>query len=457
MVNTIQRRREVSPRAVLAVMCVGYFLVLLDVTIVNVALPRIGAGLGAEVAGLQWVVDGYALALASLMLAGGTVGDLNGHRRVVLTGLVVFGVGSLACGLAPSVGALVLARVVQGIGAALLLPGSLAIISHAFDEPGSQAKAIGVWAGVGSLALPAGPLLGGILVESFGWRAVFLVNVPIVVLSVVAAAWTVRESVESDGRPLDRGGVVLGAAILASATVAFIEAGSSGVGSPAVIGAAVVAIALSAAFVALERARGDAAMLPLGLFRRRAFSVSNAAACTMNLCTLGVLFVVTLYLQAVQGRSPLAAGVALIPLFAPLTVLAPLGGRLTSRLGSRLPMAFGLVVAGLGLALLARAEAGSAYPALLPALLLWGIGLGILTPAVVAGAIAAVPKPRAGLASAINNTARQSGGAIGIAIAGAVAGSPLARGGFIHGFHVLGLAAAGLYALAAVASFVLLR
>ncbi|MEV6290737.1 MFS transporter [Streptomyces sp. NPDC051896] len=184
----------------LVVMCVGYFLVLLDVTIVNVALPRIGSGLGADVSGLQWVVDGYALALASLMLTAGTLGDLHGHKRIVLIGLVVFGAGSLACGLAPGVAVLVAARVVQGIGAALLLPGTLAIISDAFPEGAGQAKAIGVWAGIGSLALPAGPLLGGALVDGFGWRAIFLLNVPIVLLALAWAGSIVRESREPQSR-----------------------------------------------------------------------------------------------------------------------------------------------------------------------------------------------------------------------------------------------------------------
>ena len=232
-VTTLPRRAAApalagSPRAVLVVMCAGYFLVLLDVTIVNVALPTIASGLGASVSDLQWVVDGYALALASLMLAGGTIGDLRGHKRVVMAGLVVFGAGSLGCGLAPSVGALVAARVVQGAGAAALLPGTLAIISHAFPEGREQARAIGVWAGIGSLALPAGPLAGGALIAAFGWRAIFLVNVPIVLFALAATARVVRESADPQGRELDRGGVALGAAFLAAGTFAFIEGGRSG-------------------------------------------------------------------------------------------------------------------------------------------------------------------------------------------------------------------------------------
>jgi MFS transporter, DHA2 family, methylenomycin A resistance protein len=449
--------REASPRAVLVVMCVGYFLVLLDVTIVNVALPQIGNSLGASVSGLQWVVDGYALALATLMLAGGTIGDLRGHKRVVLTGLVVFGAGSLACGIAPGVGVLVAARLVQGVGAALLLPGTLAIISHAYPDGPAQARAIGVWAGIGSLALPAGPLLGGVLIDLFGWRAIFLVNVPIVVVALVAAVRLVRESIGDGGRRLDGAGVGLGIVALAAVTFAGIEAGRAGVASVPVLVAAVVAIATLIAFIRVERARGEAAMLPLGLFRRPRFTVANAGAATMNLCTLGTLFVLTLFLQSVQGRTPLQAGLALVPLFAPLAVIAPLAGRIVSRVGPRVPIAAGFAVAAAGLALLVASEAGSGYLPLLVAFLLWGIGLGFVTPAVVAAAIAAVPKARAGLASAINNTARQSGGAIGIAVAGAVAGSPARGGAFVSGLHAVALAAAVLYLVAAAAGLVLLR
>jgi MFS transporter, DHA2 family, methylenomycin A resistance protein len=403
------------------------------------------------------VVDGYALALAALMLAGGTIGDLRGHKRVVLTGLVVFGGGSLACGMAPGVGVLVAARVVQGVGAALLLPGTLAIISYAFPDGPAQARAIGVWAGIGSLALPAGPLLGGALIHLFGWRAIFLVNVPIVAVALVAAARLVRESTGDGGRRLDRAGVGLGIAVLAAVTFACIEAGRAGVASVPVLVATVVAVAALVAFIRVERARGEAAMLPLGLFRRPQFTVANASAGTMNLCTLGTLFVLTLFLQSVQGRTPLQAGLALVPLFAPLAVIAPFAGRIVSRVGSRVPIAAGFAVAATGLALLVVSDAGSGYAPLLAAFLLWGIGLGFVTPAVVAAAIAAVPKARAGLASAINNTARQAGGAIGIAVAGAVAGSPARGGAFVSGLHAVALAAAALYLVAAAAGLVLLR
>lgn len=436
-------------------MCAGYFLVLLDVTIVNVALPRIASGLRGGVSSLQWVVDAYALSLASLMLAGGTIGDISGHRRVVLRGLGVFGLGSLGCGLAPSTGLLVGFRVLQGAGAALLLPGTLAIISHAFPEPRAGARAIGMWAGIGSLALPAGPLLGGLLISAWGWRAIFLVNLPVVAVSLLATLALVPESRGNRAAELDRAGVLLGMLVLLSATFTVIQAGRSGV-TPAVLVGAAAAAGLAAAFVYVERRRGGDAMLPLGLFQRPAFSAANGLAAVMNLGTLGALFILTLYLQGLQGRSPLTAGLALIPLFAPLAIIAPLAGRVTSRIGSRLPSAFGLGVAAAGIGLLVGAGPATPYPFLLVAFLLWGTGLGVLTPAVVAAAIAAVPGQRAGLASAINNTARQAGGAIGVAVAGAVAGGPVRQGSFLSGFHTVVGAAAIMYAAAALCALALI-
>jgi DHA2 family methylenomycin A resistance protein-like MFS transporter len=437
-------------------MCAGYFLVLLDVTIVNVALPQIGSGLGTDVGGLQWVVDGYALALATLMLTSGTAGDLYGHRRVVLSGLIVFGAGSLACGLAPGVGVLVAARVVQGVGAALLLPGTLAVIGRAFPGGAEQARAIGIWAGIGSLALPAGPLLGGALTEVFGWRAIFLLNVPIVGAALIWTAGVVRESREARAGRLDLPGLLLGSLLLLATTYAFIEGGRSGPDAPAVLTAVALAVLALPALAVAELRRGEQAMLPPSLLRRPAFDAANVVAGIMNLCTLGTLFVLMLFLQSVQHRSSLLAGLAVVPLFAPLAVIAPFGGRITSRIGSRLPAAAGLALAAVGLALLVRAGPHSGYPVLLPAFLLWGIGMGFLTPAVVAAAIAAVPGERSGLASAVNNTARQTGGAIGIAVAGAVTGPPGQTARFVRGFHAVALGSAGLYVAAAALALTLL-
>ena len=433
---------------VLTVMCVGYFLVLLDVTVINVALPQIGAGLGASVSGLQWVVDGYALALAALLLAGGTIGDLRGHKPVVLSGLAVFGVASLGCGLAPSTGVLIAGRAVQGIGAALLLPGTLAIISRSFPERGEQARAIGIWAGVGSAALPAGPLLGGLLVQGLGWRWVFFLNVPIVLIAGAVALRIVGAEADRGTGRLDRAGVVLGAVTLAAATFAVILAGHTRLGAATVV-AIVIAMLALAGFLRTEHTAAEP-MLPLPLFRRPAFSTANGVAAVMNLGTLGLLFLLTLFLQSVQHRSALGAGVAVLPLFLPLTVLSPIAGRVTARRGPKPMMLTGLLLAAIGVALTATWTADTAYLLLLPAMLGWGIGLGLLTPAVVAAAIGAAPPERSGLASGVNNTARQAGGVIGIAAYGAIAGQPAYTGHFLSGLHITGLITAGLFVLAAV-------
>ena len=363
-------------------------------------MPTIGAGLGVGVTALQWVVNGYALALAALLLVGGALGDANGHRRVVLAGLALFGAASAGCGLAPTVGVLVAARVLQGVGAALLLPGTLAIITRTFPEPAAQARAIGVWAGVGSVALPAGPVLGGGLVATWGWRSVFLVNVPVVLVAALGTLRTVRSD-RVDGSHLDLDGLVRAV---------------------------------------------------LGLLRRPAFAVANAVAAAMNFGSLGLLFLLSLFLQTVQQRSASAAGAAVLPLFLPLVVFAPLAGRATARWGPRPTMLAGLGVATVGVALLSSWDVTTPYGGLLPAMLAWGIGLGVLTPAVVAAALAAVPPQYAGLASGINSTARQAGGVAGVALYGSVAGSPADPARFLAGLHLTGLVTAGLFLAAGVST-----
>jgi DHA2 family methylenomycin A resistance protein-like MFS transporter len=452
-------RTRGRPGLVLLVMCAGMFLVLLDVTVVNVAVPAITSGLGAGTAGIQWVVDGYAVALASLLLGGGTLGDRFGHRGIVLAGLVVFGAASAGCALAPGTGALIAARVCQGVGAALLLPGSIAAIVDAYPERETQARALGVWAGVSALALPAGPLLGGWIVQALGWRTVFWINPPVVALCVAGVLAWVHRPPRRDARDardaqetrrvrrLDAPGLVLATVTLAGGVYAVISAGDGA--SPIAIGvAAGAAVAAGLGLVAVER-RAASPMLPPALFSSPGFAGANSAALLMNLTSNGLLFLLTRYLQQILGHDPLVAGLMLLPLFTPLAVLSPLAGRLTARYGPYPVMVAGAVVAAAGQCSLLLLSPATGYLRLLPALVCVGIGIGLFTAPVVTAAIRAVPADRSGLASGINNTARQSGTALGVAIYGALAGSPADPGHFITVLRLLGAAAAVCWILVA--------
>jgi DHA2 family methylenomycin A resistance protein-like MFS transporter len=426
------------PGLVLAVMCAGMFLVLLDVTVVNVAVPAITAGLRTSTAGVQWVVDGYAVTLASLLLAGGAAGDRFGHRRVVAAGLAIFGAASAGCALAPTPGLLVAARAAQGVGAALLLPGSIAAIADAYPDRAAQARALGVWAAVSSLALPAGPLLGGLIVSTVGWRAVFWINPPVVVVCLVGVLALVRGAGRRRGGRLDIAGVALATLGLAATVYAVIAAAGDAV--TAVAAAGVAAAAVVGLIVTEHRARDP--LLPPELFTRPAFRAVTFSALIMNLTSNGLLFLLTRYLQSILGHGPLTAGLMLLPLFAPLAVMSPLAGRLTARYGPRPVMLAGAAIAAAGQLCLLLVTPATSYPRLVPALLGVGLGVGMFTAPVVAAALRAVPAERSGLASGINNTARQAGTALGVAAFGVIAGSPTQADHFITALRWLGVAAA---------------
>ena len=429
----------------LVVMCAGMFLVLLDVTVVNVAVPSITTGLRTTTAGVQWVVDGYTVALASLLLAGGALGDRLGHHRVVAVGLVIFGAASAGCALAPSAGVLVATRAAQGAGAAMLLPGSIAAIADAYPERAAQARALGIWAGVSSLALPAGPLLGGLLVSTLGWRAVFWINPPVTAICLVGVLAWARAPREHRRRRLDPAGLVLGTIGLAAVVYAVIAARTNAEVAVVAGGFGVLALV---ALVVVER-RAAAPLLPPSLFRRPAFAAANGAALVMNLTSNGLLFLLTRYLQSVLGHSALEAGVMLLPLFIPLAALSPLAGRLTARYGPRPVLLGGAVLAAAGQICLLAVSTTSSYPRLIPALIGVGLGVGLFTAPIVATAIRSVPAERSGLASGINNTARQAGTALGVAIYGALAASPAHPGHFIAALRDLGITAAVLWIAAA--------
>jgi DHA2 family methylenomycin A resistance protein-like MFS transporter len=407
-------------RNALVVASAGYFFVLLDVTIVNVALARIGSGLGASRAELQWVVDAYALCLAAFMLGAGDLADRLGSRRLFLLGLALFGLASAACAAAPTAAALVAARVAQGLGAAAILPTSLAVVNQLYTDPGERPRAIGVWAGIGSSALVLGPVLGGLLIGPLGWRAIFALNVPLVAVSLAAGARLLPSGPTARGERADVPGQLLGTLALVTLVFALIEGGHAGFGTVPVIAAARVAAAALAAFVAVELRRRRP-LLDVRWFRRPEFSGANVGSGLMNLGTLGALFALSLYLQDSRGLSPLQTGLNLVPLAAPLALLTPFGGRLVARIGPRLPAGLGLLACGIGYLGLAPLEADIAGPAGWALLALAGSGMGIAVSGLVAGATEALGPDRAGIASAVNNTSRQVGGAVGVALIGGFA------------------------------------
>ncbi|MDT7799507.1 MAG: transporter, family, methylenomycin resistance protein [Actinomycetota bacterium] len=434
-----------SRTALLITMCAGMFLVQLDVTVVNVALPAVGADLRAGVTVLQWVVDGYSVVLAAFLLTGGALGDVFGHRRVVLAGFGLFGVASAVCGLAGTASWLVLARAGQGLGAAVLLPGTLAVITNTYPRPAERARALGIWAGVSALALAAGPVLGGAVVTAAGWRPVFWLNVPVVLAAAVATARLApRVSPRGAGRRIDVAGVATAAPALGAGVYAVI-------GGSWVAGA--VALLALVAFWLVERRSADP-MLPRDLLGTLGPNFVSAA---MNFTGLGAILVLTLYLQGVRGFGPLESGLAVLPLFGPLSVLAPVAGRLTGRFGPRPLMLAGLALGALGMLNLVLVRENSGYLVLLPTLLGLGAGMGLLTTAVVTAAVAASPPERAGVASGVNNTARQAGGALGVAVLGAVVGEPSDAAGFLAGLREAGVLAAALWVVAIVVTLSTVR
>ncbi|MFF1607940.1 MFS transporter [Amycolatopsis sp. NPDC058278] len=409
-------------------MCAGMFLVQLDVTVVNVALPAIGTGLHAGLTAQQWVVDGYAVVLAAFLLTGGALGDVFGHRRVVLAGFALFGTASAACGLAGSAPWLVAARAGQGLGAALLLPGTLAVITRAYPGRAERARALGIWAGVSALALAAGPVLGGAVVSAAGWRPVFWLNVPVVLAAVFATRRLVPRGERRSGRRIDVAGIATAVPALGAGVYAVIDEN---------VVAGIVAAGALVAFAVVESRVADP-MLPPDVVRRTLGP--NFVAAAMNFTGIGAILVLTLYLQGVRHAGPLEAGLDVLPLFGPLSLLAPVAGRLTGRFGPRPLMVAGLALGALGMLNLLLLNENSGYAALLPTLLGLGVGMGLLTTAVVTAAVGGIPPERAGVASGVNNTARQAGGALGVAVLGTVAGEP--GGEFLAGLHEAGLIAA---------------
>lgn len=407
-------------RAVLlAVTCLGQFMVLLDNTIVGAALPDMQRRLHTQLTGLQWIVDAYVLLVAMLLLSGGVFADRFGRKRVYLAGVAVFTVASALCSLAPSVGWLVSGRVLQGIGAAALSPASLALLAAAYPVPQERVKAIGLWAGFSGIGLAVGPVAGGVLISAFGWPAIFLVNLPIGVVLLLVGLRSLEESRNPSAPAIDVPGTALSIAGVGTMTYGLIEGGARGWTSPVILGSFAAAVVLLAAFLAVE-ARRSAPMLPLRLFRQRLFTVSNTAMVVVGFALMGSSFFFSQFFVDVQGTSILRAGLQTLPLSAAMVVVSPVAGRLAVRYGFRIVVTTGLALAGLGLLALGTVHAATGYGNVWWRLAVVGVGFALTMSPLTGAAIQAVGPREGGLASGISSTTRQIGAVLGVAVLGAV-------------------------------------
>jgi EmrB/QacA subfamily drug resistance transporter len=402
----------------LGAICFGLFMVMLDNTVVNLALPTISDQLHAGLNELQWIVDGFTLPLAALMLTGGTLGDLYGRKRTFLAGVAVFTLASLLCALSPSIHVLIGARALQGIGAAIMMPATLAILTNTFTDPRERAQAIGIWAGVSGIALAVGPALGGFMVDGWGWQSIFYINVPIGVIASVITLLVVAESKSPKGRNLDIPGQVLAVTGLAALTYAFIEANTYGWGSATIITLLVGGLVVLGAF-GLWEARAKSPMLQLGFFRNVTFLGSNLVGVAVSFGFFGVILFMSLFMQQVQGYSATGAGVRQLASTLAVMVSAIISGRIVAKIGARIPITIGMVlIAGAFFAFI-TVQADTPYHVYWWMLTVMGIGLGLVMSPMTTAVMSTVPQARAGMASATLNTLRQVGGVFGIAVIGA--------------------------------------
>jgi EmrB/QacA subfamily drug resistance transporter len=448
----------------LAAVAFGLFMIMLDNTVVNVALPSIQRDFQTDLSELEWVVNGYALTFGVLMLTGGKLADLLGRRRIFITGLAIFTAASLACGLATSAEFLIGARVVQGVGSALMNPATLSIIIATFP-PRQRGMAIGIWAGVSAMALAVGPLLGGLITEHIDWSWVFFINVPVGILGIVVARLVIDESRDTSAEQrLDLPGLVVSAIALFALTYGLIEANQHGWTSPLILTLFAIAAVGLVAFVLLELHQ-RVPMLDLTLFKNPTFAGANTVMLLVGLAMFGIFLFVTLYMQNVLGYSPTQAGAAFLPMTILIVIFAPLAGKLSDRVGSRWLMAGGLVLISLSLLLDTRFDASSTYWDILPAFVVGGIGMGFAMTPTTAAAMGSVPVDKAGVGSAVLNSMRQVGGSLGIAVLGAIVASyitaerpsPELQAQFLEGFRAALYVAAAIAFVGAVVAVVTVR
>ncbi len=407
---------------ILASVSFALFMIMLDNTVVNVALPTIQRDLGIGVSELEWVVTGYALSFAVLMLTGGKLADMFGRRRVFLIGLAIFTLASLLCGLAGNAELLIAARVLQGVGAACMMPATLSIITATFP-PRERGAALGIWAGVSAMALAIGPLVGGLITEHVGWNWIFFINVPVGIAGLVAARLIIPESRDtSKEQRLDLPGLLTSGIALFALVYALIEANSHGWTSPLILGLFAVFLVAGTAFVILELHQ-RVPMFDMTLFRNPTFAGANTVALLVSLAMFGVFFFISLFMQNVLGYSAVRAGAAFLPMTILIILVAPIAGKASDRLGSRWLMTGGMTLVAGSLLVFAQLQPGSSYVSLLPGMLLGGFGMAITMTPMTAAALSSVPVDKAGVGSGMLNTFRQVGGSLGIAVMGAILAS----------------------------------
>jgi DHA2 family methylenomycin A resistance protein-like MFS transporter len=416
-------------RLTLIATSLGFAVVQLDVSVVNVAIKSIGADLGGGVGALQLIVSAYTIAFAAFILTAGALGDRIGAKRVFIAGFALFTIASAVCGLAPNLAVLVAARVVQGVGAAVLLPCSLSLLNHSYTDPAARARAVGLYLAGASAALSGGPLIGGVLIATLGWRSIFFINVPVAILGVYLTVRWASETTRSPERGVDLPGQLTAILALTALASAIIEGGSSGFGDPLVLAGFALAAIAGVAFLVVERS-SRTPMLPLGLFRSRTFSSAAAIGLLVNVVFYGLIFILSLLFQDEQRRSPLETGLALAPIMLAITASNLGAGRVSGRFGPAKVIAAGALLLSLSCAALLGTGAHTSYAAIVIQLAGIGFGGGLIVPVVTSEMLGSVERSRSGVAAGTLNTLRQTGSSIGVALFGS-----LIAGGFTSGLH----------------------
>src|SRR5882724_15371 len=424
-------RSDLSTSLTLAAMSLGYGVVQLDVTIVNTALDSIGTSLGGGVSELQWVVSSYTIAFAAFILTAGALGDRIGAKRVFMAGFAIFTLASVACALSPNATVLIAARGVQGLGAAILVPNSLALLSHAYPDEKQRGRAVGIWAAGASLALIAGPLVGGALIALVGWRSIFLVNLPIGLAGLWLSWRYATETTRYQQREIDLPGQIAAIAALGCLAGAIIEGGTRGWRNAFVIAGLAASAVLAVLFV-LRELRAPQPMLPLSLFKHRLFALTSLVGLLVNVAFYGLIFVFSLYFQRVNGLSPFATGLAFLPMMGAVLPVNLVAARVTERIGAPATIAIGAALSALGCLALLGLEPGTSYWEIGAQLMIIGAGLGLLVPPLTSTLLGSVEKSRSGIAAGVLNSTRQTGSVLGVALFGSLAGQANA---FMAGMH----------------------